>query len=100
MGLEQFKVVVVHSIIGSILLDLNFFYYFNFLKILIRLNMFFFTEKMSKPSRPKDARKFPELPPKYSSSRELRNKAEKIRRDRLNGLIEEMKMLVPIICDK
>ena len=44
--------------------------------------------------------KFPELPPKYSSSRELRNKAEKIRRDRLNGLIDEMKMLVPIICDK
>lgn len=44
--------------------------------------------------------KFPELPPKYSSSRELRNKAEKMRRDRLNGLMEEMRTLVPIICNK
>lgn len=55
---------------------------------------------MSSNLRKKDGRKFPELPPKYSSSRELRNKAEKIRRDRLNGLIEEMKSLVPIICNK
>jgi len=44
--------------------------------------------------------RFPELPPKYSSSRELRNKAEKMRRDRLNGLIEEMRALVPMICNK
>jgi len=44
--------------------------------------------------------KFPELPPKYSSSRELRNKAEKMRRDRLNSLMEEMRTLVPIICNK
>lgn len=44
--------------------------------------------------------KFPELPPKYSSSRELRNKAEKMRRDRLNNLMEEMRTLVPIICNK
>jgi len=44
--------------------------------------------------------KFPELPPKYSSSRELRNKAEKMRRDRLNTLMEEMRSLVPIICNK
>lgn len=41
--------------------------------------------------------RFPELPPKYSSSRELRNKAEKMRRDRLNKLIEEMRSLVPMI---
>jgi PAS domain-containing protein len=41
--------------------------------------------------------RFPELPPKYSSSRELRNRAEKMRRDRLNKLIEEMRMLVPMI---
>lgn len=32
-----------------------------------------------------------------SSSRELRNKAEKMRRDRLNGLMEDMKSMVPII---
>ena len=44
--------------------------------------------------------KFPELPPKYSSSRELRNKAEKMRRDRLNGLMDDMKSLVPVICTK
>jgi len=43
--------------------------------------------------------RFPELPPKYSSSRELRNKAEKMRRDRLNKLIEEMRALVPMICN-
>ena len=36
----------------------------------------------------------------FSSSRELRNKAEKMRRDRLNKLIEEMRTLVPIICNK
>ena len=35
-----------------------------------------------------------------SSSRELRNKAEKLRRDRLNSLMEEMRTLVPIICNK
>jgi len=44
--------------------------------------------------------RFPELPPKYSSSRELRNKAEKMRRDRLNKLIEEMRSLVPMISNK
>ena len=37
---------------------------------------------------------------KFSSSRELRNKAEKLRRDRLNSLMEEMRTLVPIICNK
>ena len=36
----------------------------------------------------------------FSSSRELRNKAEKLRRDRLSTLMNEMKSLVPIICDK
>jgi hypothetical protein len=35
-----------------------------------------------------------------SASRELRNRAEKLRRDRLNGLIEEMKQLVPVISAK
>jgi hypothetical protein len=30
----------------------------------------------------------------------LRNKAEKLRRDRLNRLIEEMKQLVPVISAK
>ena len=66
----------------------------------------YFTEKVGLLNKmPKDTKegrkaKFPQLPPKYSSSRELRNKAEKIRRDRLNGLIEEMKTLVPIICSK
>ena len=35
-----------------------------------------------------------------SSLRELRNKAEKLRRDRLNSLMEEMRTLVPIICNK
>jgi adenylylsulfate kinase-like enzyme len=35
-----------------------------------------------------------------SASRELRNKAEKLRRDRLNRLIEEMKQLVPVISAK
>ena len=55
---------------------------------------------MSTTNLTKRKTKFPQLPPKYSSSRELRNKAEKIRRDRLNGLIDEMKMLVPIICNK
>jgi len=44
--------------------------------------------------------RFPELPPKYSASRELRNKAEKMRRDRLNKLIEEMRSLVPLISNK
>jgi len=44
--------------------------------------------------------RFPELPPKYSSSRELRNKAEKMRRDRLNKLIEEMRALVPMISNR
>jgi hypothetical protein len=44
--------------------------------------------------------RFPELPPKYSASRELRNKAEKLRRDRLNKLIDEIRTLVPIICTK
>lgn len=59
------------------------------------------TDKKSYPIS-KGGRKprFPELPPKYSSSRELRNKAEKLRRDRLNKLVEEMHSLVPIICNK
>ena len=35
--------------------------------------------------------------PYCSSSRELRNKAEKMRRDRLNGLMEDMRSMVPII---
>ena len=72
--------------------------------IKVRIKDLLFLDKFSKfkmsSNTSKRKTKFPELPPKYSSSRELRNKAEKIRRDRLNGLIDEMKMLVPIICNK
>jgi hypothetical protein len=48
----------------------------------------------------KKSPKFPELPPKYSVSREWRNKAEKLRRNRLNGFMGEVKALTPIVANK
>jgi len=48
----------------------------------------------------KKSPKFPELPPKYSVSREWRNKAEKLRRNRLNEYLSDVKTLTPIVAEK